>query len=268
MDLGTGKDIEEYGNIPYHLIDIRPAGYKYNLHEYLQDYQKAEKLIRDNGHKIILCGGTGMYVEAVLNGIQLPEVPENTELRKKLLNLSIEELTQILQQYKTLHNKTDIDTTARAIRAIEIEEHYSRHPEDKALSDKKRCTPTRSVIIGLDINREERRQRITNRLKERIKTGMIQEVENLLQSGISPEDLMYYGLEYKFLTQYLIGELKYNEMFTALETAIHQFSKRQMTWWRGMERRGHKIHWLQYNLSKDEFLLRCKEIIAEEYKVK
>lgn len=253
MDLGTGKDLEEYGNVPYHLIDICQAGEKYNLHRYLNDFYTAYNGIKSRKKPAVLCGGTGMYIEAVLSGISLPEVPENVDLRKNLSNKSLLELTQILKGYKELHNVTDVDTEKRAIRAIEIEEYYRNHPSAAAASDRKKSTPLNSLIIGIDVPREIRRSRISERLKRRLDLGMINEVRNILDSGVEPEDLIYYGLEYKFLTLHVIGKLSFDEMYNQLEIAIHQFAKRQMTWLRGMERRGFKINWLPYNLPDEEF---------------
>ena len=251
MDLGTGKDLVDYvvdgRPIPYHLIDIVEPGSKYNVFEYQRDFLKAYQEIIAKGKIPVLCGGTGMYIESVLKGYRLLPVPENPELRASLEGKSLEELTKILQNYKKLHNSTDIDTAKRAIRAIEIEEYYKQQPPEY------REFPTlKSLIIGVDINRELRREKITRRLKQRLEEGMIEEVRGLLAEGIHPDDLIYYGLEYKFLTQHVIGELTYDEMFLQLETAIHQFAKRQMTWFRGMERRGFTIHWLDATLPMEE----------------
>lgn len=252
MDIGTGKDLEEYKNVPYHLIDICPAGYKYNLFEYLRDYQAARDSILAKGKTPILCGGTGLYVEAVLNGLKLPEVPENKALRAELAGKSLEELTAILERIKKLHNTTDIDTAKRAIRAIEIQQYYHEHPNLKVETTPH---PVENVlIIGVEIGREERRERISSRLKLRLDSGMVEEVRNILDSGVSPEDLIYYGLEYKFLTNYIIGQSTYDEMVNGLEIAIHQFAKRQMTWFRGMERRGFHINWLPYDLDGEAFV--------------
>ncbi len=251
MDIGTGKDLDEYGDVPYHLIDICPAGYKYNLYEYIRDCRAAIDDIRSRGRFPVLCGGTGLYVEAILNGISLPEVPEDKELRRSLEGKSLQELTAILSDMKTLHNTTDVDTCKRAIRAIEIQTYYHQHP-DAAVS----TTPhpmDDALIVGVDIDRESRRRRITSRLQARLDAGMVQEVKALLDSGIAPDDLIYYGLEYKFITRHLIGELSLDEMTSGLEIAIHQFAKRQMTWFRGMERRGHHIHWLPWNLPSEQF---------------
>lgn len=259
MDLGTGKDLDEYDNIPYHLINICEPGYKYNLFEYLRDYQQTVDDIKGRGKSAILCGGTGLYVESVLKGIQLPPVPENKSLRESLENKSLEDLTEILKQYKTLHNTTDIDTAKRAIRAIEIQEYYHNNPQLEAKTEPHPIE--NAVIIGMDIDRETRRERISHRLRTRLENGMVEEVKSLLEYGVHPDDLIYYGLEYKFLTKYVIGELSYNEMINQLEIAIHQFAKRQMTWFRGMERRGFHINWLPYNLNNDEFVKQCLKLI-------
>ena len=252
MDIGTGKDLEEYKNVPYHLIDICPAGYKYNLFEYLRDYQAARDSILAKGKTQILCGGTGLYVEAVLNGLKLPEVPENKALRAELAGKSLEELTAILERMKKLHNTTDIDTAKRAIRAIEIQQYYHEHPDLKV--DTTPHPVENALIIGVEIGREERRERISSRLKSRLDSGMVEEVRNILDSGVSPEDLIYYGLEYKFLTNYIIGQSTHDEMVNGLEIAIHQFAKRQMTWFRGMERRGFHINWLPYDVDDEAFV--------------
>lgn len=244
MDLGTGKDLEDYcingKNIPYHLIDIAEPGTKYNVYEYQKDFLQAYNDIRSRGKKVIVCGGTGLYLESVLRSYRLSPVPQNSELRENLSGKSLEELTHILSQYKTLHNTTDVDSAQRAIRAIEIAEYYKHTPIDD------RPFPTlNSYVIGIDVDRETRRQRISARLKQRLDNGMVDEVKRLLAEGIPADDLIYYGLEYKFLTLYAIGEMSYEEMFRQLEIAIHQFAKRQMTWFRGMERRGIEIHWMK-----------------------
>ena len=248
MDLGTGKDLEEYGQVPYHLIDICPAGYKYNLYEYLRDFRAAREDILSRGRTPIVCGGTGLYVESILKGIALPEVPENPALRRELEGRSLEELTAILASMKQLHNTTDVDTAKRAIRAIEIQKYYAEHPE--AASQAEPHPETDAIVIGVEVDRDTRRRRITDRLKARLDAGMIDEVARLLESGIPAEDLIYYGLEYKYLTLHLIGQLSRQEMETQLEIAIHQFAKRQMTWFRGMERRISPIaiHWIPSNL--------------------
>ncbi|MCM1319208.1 MAG: tRNA (adenosine(37)-N6)-dimethylallyltransferase MiaA [Muribaculaceae bacterium] len=253
MDLGTGKDIEEYGDVSVHLIDIRPAGYKYNLHEFIHDFEDAETSIRSRGKNIILCGGTGLYVESILSGIKLPPVPENSELRNSLRNKSLEELTSILASMKHLHNITDIDTVARAIRAIEIQSYYAHNPQLAAQVDKNNAQRRDSLIILVDIPRDDRRQRISQRLDSRLMAGMEQEVQHLMQSGIEAEDLEYYGLEYKYVTQAITGKITHEEMHHNLEIAIHQFAKRQMTWYRGMQRRGYTLNPIQWNLPDDTF---------------
>ena len=248
MDIGTGKDLADYmvdGHVvPYHLIDICEPGTKYNLFRYQQDFLDCYEDIRSRGALPILCGGTGLYIEAVLKGYSLSPVPQNPELRAKLEEKSLEELTHLLvdlkeKNHSVMHNKTDVDSCQRAIRAIEIETYNLTKP-----TEERQCPPIDSLIIGVDIDREERRRTITKRLKERLKAGMIDEVDGLLKRGIPADDLIYYGLEYKFVTEYLIGKLSYDEMFRQLEIAIHQFAKRQMTWFRGMERRGFTIHWI------------------------
>ena len=262
MDLGTGKDLEDYivddHVVPYHLIDIADPGYKYNVFEYQRDFLKAYEDIRQRGMVPIMCGGTGMYLESVLKGYRLLPVPENPELRAQLSNKSLEELTALLSTYKSLHNTTDVDTAKRAIRAIEIEEFYQHTPVDE------RSFPTlKSLIIGVDIDRELRREKITRRLKQRLEQGMVDEVRHLLDNGLKPDDLIYYGLEYKYLTLYVTGQLTYEEMFNQLEIAIHQFAKRQMTWFRGMERRGFIIHWLDARLPIEEKIAFIQQKIGE-----
>ncbi|MCQ2384775.1 MAG: tRNA (adenosine(37)-N6)-dimethylallyltransferase MiaA [Paludibacteraceae bacterium] len=252
MDLGTGKDIDEYvvdgRPIPYHLIDIKPAGYKYNLYEYCCDFYAAYEDIVGRGKMPILCGGTGLYVESVLKGYRMVEVPVNEPLRASLEGKSIDELKSILEQYKTLHNVTDIETTKRAIRAIEIADYYKSHSEEE---DKQQRPELRPLVLGVSIDVETRRRSITRRLKQRLENGMIDEVRQLLET-VPAEDLLYYGLEYKFLTLFLTGKLTYEEMFSQLEIAIHQFAKRQMTWFRGMERRGIPIQWVDYQIPLEE----------------
>ena len=260
MDLGTGKDLGDYVvqgvPVPYHLIDIREPGTKYNVFEYQHDFHEAFAAIRAKGKVPVLCGGTGMYIEAVLKGYKLLDVPQNPALRESLKGKSLAELEQILASYKTLHNKTDVDSAQRAIRAIEIEEYYQTQAPDKHEYE-----PIDSLIIGLDIDREERRAKISHRLRERLKEGMVDEVRALLESGIPAEDLIYYGLEYKYLTQYVIGQLDYEEMVRLLEIAIHQFAKRQMTWFRGMERRGFEIHWIDASLPMEEKVQQVMNLI-------
>lgn len=259
MDIGTGKDLAEYGDVPYHLIDICPAGYKYNLYEYLRDFASAYESVLSKGRLPVLCGGTGLYVESVISGLRLPEVPENRALRESLAGKSLEELTSILASMKSLHNVTDVDSCKRAIRAIEIQRYYHDNPE-KAVTTVPR--PMENVtLVGVDIDRESRRKRITDRLKARLDEGMVDEVRSLLDSGVAAEDLIYYGLEYKYVTSYLIGDMTYDGMVSALEIAIHQFAKRQMTWFRGMERRGYKVNWIPWDVSRDEFVGRVSKLL-------
>lgn len=250
MNLGTGKDLEDYvvnGHaIPYHLIDIAEPGYKYNVFEYQRDFLLAYEDIRARGKRVVVCGGTGLYLESILKGYRLMPVPVNPELREKLEGKSLAELTDMLRTYKELHNTTDVDTARRAIRAIEIEEYYRQHP-----TDGRAFPPLKSLTIGIDIDRETRRQRISDRLRRRLDAGMLDEVRGLIDEGIPAEDLIYYGLEYKYLTLHATGQLAYDEMFRLLEIAIHQFAKRQMTWFRGMERRGTPITWLDAQLPEE-----------------
>lgn len=259
MDIGTGKDLADYDGVPYHLIDICEPGTKYNLFQYQQDFFDAYQDILSRGAQPILCGGTGLYIEAVLKGYHLSPVPQNPVLRQQLDGKTLDELTQILVELKTknnsnMHNKTDVDSCQRAIRAIEIETYNLEHP-----TPRRELPPVDSLIIGVNIDREQRRDKITRRLKARLEEGMVEEVKALLESGIPAEDLIYYGLEYKFVTEYLIGKTTYDEMLQRLEIAIHQFAKRQMTWFRGMERRGFKIHWVEAMQPMEE---KVKEIIA------
>ncbi len=257
MDLGTGKDLADYTangkHIPYHLIDIVEPGTKYNLFEYQKDFLNAYKDIRSRGKNAIVCGGSGLYLESILRGYRLSPVPQNAELRERLHGKSLEELTSILSQYKSLHNTTDVDSPQRAIRAIEIADYYVHTPVD----DREFPSLT-SYNIGIEVDRETRRARITERLRNRIKEGMVEEVRALLDEGIPAKDLIYYGLEYKYLTLYITGELSYEEMFRQLEIAIHQFAKRQMTWFRGMEKRGITIHWMKpediLQMNRDELI--------------
>ncbi len=243
MDIGTGKDLSEYivegEKIPYHMIDIVDPGYEYNVFKYQQKAITIIKDIQSRARKVILCGGSGMYIDALLKGYKLFPVPENPPLREKLSSLSDEELSLILQKYRSLHNKTDIETKERAIRAIEIEEYYSGHPELQETS-----TALPSVIFGLCGDRDVIRNKITSRLRERLASGMIEEVRKLLEAGVDAEQLIRYGLEYKYITLFLLKEIGYDDMFQKLNIAIHQFSKRQMTWFRKMERDGFLIHWI------------------------
>ncbi len=256
MDIGTGKDLGDYTvegqTIPYHLIDICEPGTKYNLFEYQRDFLTAYQDIINRGKQPILCGGTGLYIESVIRGYQLSPVPQNQPLRDRLEGKTLDELTVILTELKqkagtNLHNTTDVDSTQRAIRAIEIEEYNIRHATER------RAFPAiPSLVIGVDIDRELRRERITKRLRQRLDEGMVDEIKTLLQQGVTAEQLMYYGLEYKFVTQYVIGEISYEQMFHGLEIAIHQFAKRQMTWFRGMQRRGIDIHWIDAKLPTEK----------------
>ena len=256
MDIGTGKDLGDYTvegqTIPYHLIDICEPGTKYNLFEYQRDFLTAYQDIINRGKQPILCGGTGLYIESVIRGYQLSPVPQNQPLRDRLEGKTLDELTVILTELKkkagtNLHNTTDVDSTQRAIRAIEIEEYNIRH-----VTERRAFPAIPSLVIGVDIDRELRRERITKRLRQRLDEGMVDEIKTLLQQGVTAEQLMYYGLEYKFVTQYVIGEISYEQMFHGLEIAIHQFAKRQMTWFRGMQRRGIDIHWIDAKLPTEK----------------
>jgi tRNA dimethylallyltransferase len=264
MDIGTGKDLGDYGSVPYHLIDICEPGTKYNLFQYQQDFYDVYQDIRSRGAVPILCGGTGLYIEAVLKGYKLSPVPQNQPLRDSLEGKSLEELTQMLTELKArngsnMHNTTDVDSCQRAIRAIEIEIYNLEHP-----TPCRELPPVDSVIIGISIDRELRREKITRRLKARLEEGMVDEVQALLDEGIAPDDLIYYGLEYKFVTEYLTGQCSYDEMFQRLEIAIHQFAKRQMTWFRGMERRGFHINWIDATLPMEEKVQQIIQIANRE----
>ena len=269
MDIGTGKDLEDYTvdgqQIPCHLIDIREPGTKYNLFEYQQDFFEAYQDIRGRGAVPILCGGTGLYIEAVLKGYHLSPVPQNQALRDSLEGKSLAELTSMLTQLKAktgsnMHNTTDVDSCQRAVRAIEIETYNIENP-----TPRRELPPVDSLIIGLDIDRELRREKITRRLKARLDEGMVDEVKSLLEEGIPADDLIYYGLEYKFVTEYLTGKTTYDEMYTRLEIAIHQFAKRQMTWFRGMERRGFKINWIDATLPMDDKISQIRRLMELQY---
>ena len=265
MDIGTGKDLADYvvdgKRVPYHLIDIVEPGTKYNLFEYQRDFLEAYNDIRSRGKNVILCGGTGLYIESVLKGYRLIPVPENKELRHKLEGKSLLELTSILERLKAennsnMHNSTDVDTSKRAIRAIEIEMAYKEaHIEERTFPK------IDNVIIGVGIDRDSRRMKITRRLDQRLHDGMVDEVKSLLDSGIPADDLIYYGLEYKFVTEYILGKLTFEEMHRSLEIAIHQFAKRQMTWFRGMERRGFTIHWIDAVDSMEEKINEIKKVL-------
>ena len=262
MDLGTGKDLDDYRigdrSVPYHLIDIVEPGTKYNVFEYQRDFLEAYNDIHRRGRKAVLCGGTGLYIESVLRAYRLSPVPQNPELRERLADKSLEELTALLATYKSLHNTTDVDTAQRAIRAIEIEEYYRQTPIDRRPFPK-----IESLTLGVDVSREVRRERISQRLRKRLDEGMCGEVERLLAEGIKPEDLIYYGLEYKYVTLYVTGQITFDEMAQQLEIAIHQFAKRQMTWFRGMERRGTPILWIRLGEDLDE-TLRLNPGLAEK----
>ena len=262
MDIGTGKDLNEYTirdkTIQHHLIDIKEPGEKYTLYDFQKDFHLAYQDILSRNKTPILCGGTGLYIESVLKGYELKEVPKNQKLRDSLQDKTLDELTIILSGYKTLHNTTDVDNKKRAIRAIEI-----------ALFQEEQKTTTQSyeavdsLIIGVSIDRESRRHKISSRLKARIDEGMIDEVKKILSGGVAPEDLIYYGLEYKFVTLHVMGQISYQEMYNKLEIAIHQFAKRQMTWFRGMERRGLKINWIDALLPMEEKVNRAMQLISE-----
>lgn len=263
MDIGTGKDLADYTvngrQIPYHLIDIAEPGTKYNLFQYQRDFHQAYDDIQGKGAIPILCGGTGLYIEAVLKGYALSPVPQNPRLRCELEGKSLGELASMLVSLKrqtgsAMHNTTDVDTPQRAIRAIEIESYNLEHP-----TTLRQLPPVASLVVGVNIDREERRSRISERLKQRLANGMVDEIKGLLGKGIKPDDLIYYGLEYKYVTEYVIGRLTCEEMSRQLEIAIHQFAKRQMTWFRGMERRGITIHWIDAMLPMEE---KVNEIVA------
>ena len=261
MDVGTGKDLADYGkDVPYHLIDIAEPGSKYNLFEFLRDCRQAVDDIQARHRLPVIVGGTGMYVESFLKGIRLPEVPVNPALRASLAGKSLEELTAVLGSMKRLHNTTDVDTCARAIRAIEIERYYLDNPDLAA--DTRGAEPVPAVIVGIDIDRDKRRKLITERLRRRLdREDMLAEVESLIASGVDPEALIYYGLEYKYLTLHVIGRISREEMERDLEIAIHQFAKRQMTWFRGMERRGFTIHWLPFDMPDADFTEAVKTLM-------
>ncbi len=266
MTIGTGKDLDDYSvnghKIGYHLIDIAEPGDKYNIYEYQRDFHKVYSELMQRNVRPILCGGSGLYIESVLKGYSLSTVPQNPELRQSLSGKTLDELTEILIDLKArnnsnMHNRSDVDTAQRAIRAIEIEMYNLQHP-----AQNRQFPPVESVIIGVDIDRDSRRKRITERLKERLQHGLVEEVKGLMESGLSAESLIYYGLEYKFVTEYVIGKLSRDEMFCSLEIAIHQFAKRQMTWFRGMERRGFTINWIDWHLPMADKLEQIKKLIV------
>ena len=251
MNLGTGKDYDDYlieGVIlPCHLIDIADPGYKYNVFEYQRDFNKIYSDLKERKVFPVVCGGSGMYADSIITGYKMVEVPPDSGFRNELEKKPIEELKEILSTYKNLHNTTDIDTKKRVIRAIEIEQ-FNRNRGKQTNEFQK----VKSLVVGVMIPRESRRRRITERLKQRLDNGMVNEVKHLIEIGINTDTLIYYGLEYKFITLYLIGKIKYDEMVRDLEIAIHQFAKRQMTWFRGMERRGTKIHWIDGEMPMEE----------------
>ena len=264
MDIGTGKDLADYRvgdiSVPYHLIDIVEPGTKYNVYQYQRDFMRAYDDIVGRGVTPVLCGGSGLYLEAVLRGSRMAPVPENKQLRQSLEGKSLAELTEMLNDIKTrkglrMHNTTDVDTAKRAIRAIEIELYQDEHPEET-----EDIQPVDSLVIGLQIEVEQRRERITRRLKARFDEGMADEIRRIIDGGVAPEDLIYYGLEYKYVTEYVIGQRDFEETFRLLEIAIHQFAKRQMTWFRGMERRGVKIHWIDSQLPMEEKINEIKRL--------
>ena len=270
MDLGTGKDLSDYESdgkkVAYHLIDIAEPGTKYNVYQFQRDFVKAYQDVSSRGKLPILCGGTGLYIESVLRGYRMSYVPENKALRKSLEGKSLKELTEQLRSYKELHNTTDVDTAQRAIRAIEIEEYYRLHPAEESPDNQENERVLQAIgehplMVGLNISRELRRSRISARLRQRLDEGMLDEVRGLLAEGIAPDALIYYGLEYKYLTLHAIGQLSYEEMFRQLEIAIHQFAKRQMTWFRGMERRGLQIHWLNCEDDIEHNVSMVKELL-------
>ena len=260
MNIGTGKDYDDYivdgRQVPYHLIDIVDPGYKYNVYEYQRDFLQVYRQLKDKDVLPVVCGGSGMYIDSIVSGYRLIKVPVNKEIREELEDKSLADLTGILSSYKMLHNKTDVDTRKRAIRAIEIEEYYRNNP---AIDDE--FPKLRPLILGISFDREVRRSRISKRLETRLKSGLVEEIRELLDSGVSSDDLIYYGLEYKFITCYLLGEIGYDEMKHGLETAIHRFAKRQMTWFRGMERRGITIHWIDGELENKDKLYIAIELL-------
>ena len=263
MDIGTGKDLEDYiiagRKVPYHIIDIVDAGYKYNVYEYQQDFLKVYTDIKARNIFPVLCGGSGMYLEAVLKGYKLIKVPPDEELRGELENKTKEELVDILKIYKELHNITDIDTPKRLVRAIEIEKYCKESKDNDDYFPK-----IESLLIGVKFDRNSRRKRITERLKQRLNEGMVEEIQDLLKKNVTPDKLIYYGLEYKYITQYVLGEIDYDTMFKSLETAIHQFAKRQMTWFRGMERKGFKINWLDGYAPMEEKTKRILKLLKKK----
>lgn len=251
MDIGTGKDLDDYlvdgTPVPYHLINIHDPGHEYNVFEYQKDFFRVFEEIRERGKLPVLVGGTGLYIEAVLKKYRLIRAPVNPGLRASLEGKSMDELADMLRSYKQLHNTTDLDTRKRVVRALEIEHYYAEHSgEEPPLPE------VRAKVFAIRIDREQRRENISKRLRDRLKAGMVEEVQRLLDRGISPDKLIYYGLEYKYVTLYLTGQMDYPTMVTRLETAIHQFAKRQMTWFRGMEKRGIPIYWIDATMPEEK----------------
>lgn len=263
MDLGTGKDLTEYGTgqdkVKYHLIDIADAGEEYNVFSFQQDFLKAYRRITGDGRIPVLCGGTGLYIESVLKGYRLLAVPKNPSLRQKLETMELKDLQNLLTRYKTPHNTTDTLSRPRLVRAIEIQDYYHHHR--KEAHD---FPHINSLVFAIHYERSQLRDRITRRLKQRLEEGMAKEVENLLQKGISPDALRFYGLEYRHLTDYVTGKTSYQEMFSRLNTGIHQFAKRQMTWFRRMERQGIAIHWLDGKMATKDKLTAMETVIREK----
>lgn len=280
MDIGTGKDLNDYiykgVAIPAYLIDICQPGEQYNVYRYQKDFYDVYTKLTQQQQPVILCGGSGLYIEAIVKQYQMPDVPQNQKLREQLQGKSLNELTLLLTQLKEqngthMHNITDVDTPQRAIRAIEIECYRAdtRLQETESGNESTNIPPISmlpisNTVIGVHIDREQRRQRITQRLHQRLKEGMVEEVRHLLDTQCTPQQLIYYGLEYKYITEYITGKLNYDDMVSQLEIAIHQFAKRQMTWFRGMERRGTHINWIDFNIPTEEkintiFRLTCKQ---------
>ena len=262
MDIGTGKDYDDYlingVRIPCHLIDIADPGYRYNVFEYQRDFFRVYKSLKEKNIFPVVCGGSGMYVDSIIKGYKMVEVPPDSGLRSRLEKKSMEELKGILSAMKNLHNTTDIDTKKRVIRAIEIE-HVNRNREVQ----KSHIPEIKSLVIGVMLDRDVRRGNITKRLKQRLEAGMVEEVKKLINSGVDKEILIYYGLEYKYITLFLTGELTYDAMVSDLEIAIHQFAKRQMTWFRGMEKKGTNIHWIDGELPMEEKVQTVMDLLVK-----
>lgn len=264
MTIGTGKDYADYivegSSVPVHLIDIVDAGYAYNVYEYKRDAIAALHDIYSRHKLAIVCGGTGLYAEALLKNYSLADVPEDAEFRKSCETRSYTDLVAELSSYKSLHNTTDIDSKKRLIRALEIA-RYEQHNKLQYSEHDMFYSP---LVIGIMVDRTIRRERIAKRLHLRLQEGLIEEIEALLRSGLSASQLIYYGLEYKFVTQYVIGELDKNQMIELLYIAICQFAKRQMTWYRGMERRGTTINWVEESWSDEQKREYILELISKK----